>query len=257
MLELKVTIEENLLASVKEVKTALFETILIREGQPVFLDRHIRRLAAGLLFMKMDNLPDSGAVRKAIVHCLSLARTVDGAVKLMAVGHTLHVLPRKAAPVPAAIAIALSNKVIRDSNSPLAKIKTVDRSWSEALRVEALKADVFDCVALNEQGHLTEGGRTNLFLVQNDRIFTPPLHDSCLPGVTRSVVLESGKVEEQPLKPEDLAQCEAAFLTNVLIGAVPVAEVHGIGNKNPNHPLIQGAQVEIAAAIREDLTAFS
>ncbi len=69
--------------------------------------------------------------------------------------------------------------------------------------------------------------------------------------------MESGKVEEQPLKPEDLAQCEAAFLTNVLIGAVPVAEVHGIGNKNPNHPLIQGAQVEIAAAIREDLTAFS
>ena len=255
MLELKTYIEENVSLSAEELETALFETILVREEQPLFLDRHLRRLSTGLSFMKMDDLPEAGGVWKAIGQCLSLTGTINGAVKLVAAGNILHVLPRTAAPVPDAIAIAISKTVVRKRNSSLARIKTVQRSWSEALRREAAEASVFDCVALNETGSLTEGGRTNLFLIQNDRIFTPPLNDSCLPGVTRSIVLETGWIIEQPLKKEDLLHCEAAFLTNVLIGAVPIAEVVGMGKKDPDHPLIRKVQREIAGEIRKNLAA--
>lgn len=257
MFELKVHSTENIPISPTNLETALFETILVREGQPIFLDRHLSRMASGLLFMKTNNLPTSASIREAIVRCLSLTKTVNGAVKLMTVAQTLHVLPRTAAPVPAAIAIGISTAVVRESNSSLAKIKTVARSWSDALRSEAVRTGVFDCIALNEQGHLTEGGRTNLFLVQNDKLLTPSLHDSCLPGITRSIVLETGKVKEQPLKMEDLVQCDAAFLTNALIGAVPISRITEIGRKQPQHPIIQEVQTRIARAIREELSALS
>ena len=256
MLELKVNSTENVPVSPTDLETALFETILVRKGQPIFLDRHLSRMASGLLFMKMNSLPTSASIREAIVRCLSLTGTVDGAVKLMAVDQTLLVLPRTAASVPAAVAIGISTAVVRESNSSLAKIKTVARSWSDALSAEAVQTGVFDCIALNEQGNLTEGGRTNLFLVQNDKLLTPPLHDSCLPGITRSIVLETGKVKEQPLKMENLIQCEAAFLTNALIGAVSVSRITGIGMKQPEHPLLQEVQARITCAIQEDLSAL-
>ncbi|MCK5879439.1 MAG: aminotransferase class IV [Holophagae bacterium] len=256
MLELKATSTETVPVSAADMETALFETILVRKGQPVFLDRHLSRMAAGLVFMKMDTLPENSAVRKAILHCLSLTGTVNGAVKLVAAGRTLYVLPRTAAPVPASIAIGISKIVVRETNSSLAGIKTVQRNWSDALGAEAARTDVFDCVALNEQGHLTEGGRTNLFLVQNDRLVTPPLDDSCLPGITRSIVFETGKVKEQTLKKKDLIQCEAVFLTNALIGAVPVSRITGIGRKQSEHPLIQEVQAQIERAILENLNAL-
>jgi len=257
MLKLKINESENIPVSPQYLEQALFETILVREGQPVFLSRHLNRMAAGLMFMKMDELPSLLSIREAIIECLSMTGTVEGGIKLMAIGQLLHVLPRTVVQAPETIAIGISETVIRDANSSLAGIKTVQRVWSDALRAEALRMNVHDCIALNSEGNLTEGGRTNLFLVQNERLVTPPLHDSCLPGVTRSIVLEMDNTAEVQLSREDLVQCEAAFLTSALIGAVPIAQVIGIGKKDPHHPLIQGVQAEIARAIREDLNLLS
>ncbi|NOY23570.1 MAG: aminotransferase class IV [Acidobacteria bacterium] len=257
MLELTIHASENMRVSPTEMDTALFETIRVSEGQPIFLDRHLNRMAVGLLFMKTESLPPAESVRTAIIRSLALTGTVGGAIKLMAAGPLLHVLPRKAAPVPAAVVIGISKSVLRQSASPLAKLKPVARSWSDALRAEAAQTGAFDCIALNEHENLTEGGRTNLFLVQSGEIMTPPLADGCLPGISRSIVLETGKVMEQPLKPKDLAQCEAAFLTNALIGAVPVSKVLGMGRKNLHHPLILEVKREITRAVVEDLRLFS
>jgi len=256
MLKLKINESENIAVSPQYLDQALFETILIRAGQPVFLSRHLNRMAAGLVFMKMDQLPSASSIREAIIECLSLTGTVDGAIKLMAIGNILHVLPRTVVPASETIAIGISETVVRDANSSLAGIKTVQRVWSDALRAEAARNNVYDFIALNSEGNLTEGGRTNIFLVQDERLVTPPLDDSCLPGVTRSIVLEMENTAEVRLNREDLVQCEAAFLTSALIGAAPIAQVIGIGKKDPHHPLIQGVQAEIARAIREDLNLF-
>ncbi len=231
----------------------LFETILVRGGRPVFLERHLERLAAGLAFLKMDGLPATEDIRRAIAACMSEAATGDGAVKLLAAGHQLQVLPRAVTPAPPKVVVGISATVVRKSGSPLACFKTALRPQSDALMAEAVRTGVFDCLALNEKGYLTDGGRTNLFLVLDDGVFTPPVCDGPLPGITRGIVLESGLAEERSFTVEHLDRARGGFLTNALIGVVPIGEVKGGARPFPDDPLIQEIRARYRQAVRSRL----
>ncbi|WP_423678963.1 aminodeoxychorismate synthase component I [Undibacterium sp. WLHG33] len=101
--------------------------------------------------------------------------------------------------------------------------QSYDEAWKAA---EAHGA--FDMLFFNEQGYLTEGGRSNV-LIQKDGIWlTPPLSDGVLPGVMRSVLLEEPEfqqqynVREQSLTRADLDNADQIMLCNALRGAFTV-----------------------------------
>ncbi len=97
-----------------------------------------------------------------------------------------------------------------------------DDGWREAERHGA-----FDMVFCNSQGFLTEGGRSNIFIRQGARWFTPPLADGVLPGIMRALLLEDPqlKARERQLTLADLYVADAIILCNSLRGALN-AEVH-------------------------------
>ena len=77
-------------------------------------------------------------------------------------------------------------------------------------------------------------------LVSGGRASTPPLAEGPLPGVTRAAVLEeagalTAPVDERPLSWEALTGAEEAFLTNALMGLVPLTSAEGnpIGTGRP------------------------
>jgi len=139
---------------------------------------------------------------------------------------------------PARIDIGLSQRGARRSTNPLNRFKTMAYLENLLLTREAEDRALFEVIALNELGHLTDGGRTSLFLVSGDRLLTPPLADGALPGIARGVILGAGLAEEASLTPEDLQQAESVFLTNALNGVVPVYGVESGPPKDPRHPLL-------------------
>ena len=64
----------------------------------------------------------------------------------------------------------------------------------------------------------------NLFLVKGKQLITPWLASGCLPGITRSLVLEIlGKVpgmecQDRPVRPAEVESADALFLTSSLAG---------------------------------------
>jgi len=94
-------------------------------------------------------------------------------------------------------------------------------------------------------GYPTEATTSNVFLVRGGVLTTPPLWLGVLEGVTRGKVLEVARelkiaVAEIPITRHDLFNAEEAFLTNVLMGILPIREVDGrrIGTKIPG-PITQ------------------
>lgn len=77
-------------------------------------------------------------------------------------------------------------------------------------------------------GNLLEGAGSNLFAVIEGAVVTPPVRN-ILPGVARSVVLEctAGGVEERVITPRMLEAAGEVFLTNAVMGVMPVAELGG------------------------------
>lgn len=91
--------------------------------------------------------------------------------------------------------------------------KTSDRRFYDDAR-EA--AGTFEVAFAGEDGFVTEGSFTSVFVERGGRLLTPPLARGLLPGVLRETLIEEGRAEEADLRPEDLE--EGFFVGNAVRG---------------------------------------
>jgi branched-chain amino acid aminotransferase len=89
---------------------------------------------------------------------------------------------------------------------------------SQLIRMEAEINGYSEGIALDVNGYLSEGSGENLFIVRGDVLYTTPLANSVLNGITRNSVLTIAKaldipIVEQPLPREMLYICDEAFFT--------------------------------------------
>ena len=89
---------------------------------------------------------------------------------------------------------------------------------------------------LDTEGFISETNATNIFIVKNKCLFTPSA-DSCLPGITRGVVIGLAKddgipVAEKRLSQSEMYSADEIFVTGTMGEITPVLEVDGrvIGN---------------------------
>ncbi|MEW6087238.1 MAG: aminotransferase class IV [bacterium] len=118
------------------------------------------------------------------------------------------------------------------SSSILGGIKSNNYLLNVLARNEAPESGSFETVLVNEKGHVTEGTVSNIFLVKNGVLITPPVSVGILPGITRGIVLElAGKmnieIREKLFKPDFIYSADEMFLTNISIEILPVGKVNG------------------------------
>lgn len=95
--------------------------------------------------------------------------------------------------------------------------------------LEFLNKEVDDLIHINEKGHVTEGIYTNIFWVKAGQVYTPDIKCGCLPGIKRMWVLETLKKLGIPCNIgyysiRDLHSADEVFLTNALMGVMPVSQ---------------------------------
>jgi branched-chain amino acid aminotransferase len=246
MLELLTDTRVDLAACSARHGEGVFETLRVRDGVPLRLAAHLERLAAGARFLGLEPPPDLEAVRAFLAGpCSGLA---SGVLRLLAVDRTLRVTAEPWEPSdPGPVVLGLSRATRRCSWSPLNRFKTMSYLENRLMAREAEGRGLFEVVAPNEAGRLTDGSRTSLFLVLDGKMLTPPVADGALPGVARGCLLAAGLATEAPLGPSDLARAEAVLLTNSLRGAMPVdaLEDKGIRAPDPGHALLRAARAAL------------
>lgn len=94
--------------------------------------------------------------------------------------------------------------------------KTSDRDFYDGPRIES---GFFEILFTDDEGFLTEGSFTNLFVERDGRLVTPPLERGLLPGILRQKLIASGKAVEGDLRPDDLG--ETFYIGNALRGLIP------------------------------------
>jgi branched-chain amino acid aminotransferase len=114
-------------------------------------------------------------------------------------------------------------------------------SWSENLaRYERAHQQGFDeVVLLNERNEVAECTSANIFIVEGDRVFTPPLSSGCLPGITRALLLEEIKVPgitilEKVILKADLESADEVFITSTTRDLMSVASIEGLSIRQGN-----------------------
>ncbi|MFF9397059.1 aminotransferase class IV [Streptomyces griseoluteus] len=111
------------------------------------------------------------------------------------------------------------------------------KSPSAYLRVRrdvasARAAGYDDLVVLNEHERVSEATRSNIILVKDGSLCTPPLHEGALPGITKMIVrrlaIDTGTSwQERPISRNELERADALLLTSSSLGVVVAKSLDG------------------------------
>jgi branched-chain amino acid aminotransferase len=222
------------------VGDGVFEAIKVIDGQPFALHRHLERLLVSA--RPLGLAVDLDVVRSGIASVLEtevgrgprswLRITVTAGPAGMAKGGdagppTVMVATAAMAPWEAA-----ANVVVlpwcRNERGALTGLKTLSYLENGMAVRHALRHGADEGIFANTIGKLCEGSGTNVFLVHDGRLVTPPLSAGCLAGVTRGLLLEwMPDIAEVDVPIEALAHCSEAFLTSTSRDVHPIGAVDG------------------------------
>ena len=124
--------------------------------------------------------------------------------------------------------------VRRNETSPLSRIKCAAGLREGVLARERAREAGFDeAIMLNSRGSVAEATVSNVFVVSKRRLLTPTIECGALPGITRAAVLdlalESGiDATETDVTLDDLRTSQEAFLTNSVMGVMPLTRLEGV-----------------------------
>lgn len=220
----------------------LFTTILIRDGRPCLWPRHWQRLQAGCaklaiaapteaeLLNDLSQLTSRGRseVAKIIVTRGSGGR---GYQPLASAVPNRAVVMR---PLPEDVVTLRRNGIVLARcttplarNPVLAGLKHLNRLEQVLASIELAEIAAHEGLMSDTAGNLVECTRSNLFMVRDGRLVTPPLHECGVAGVMRAQVIESaadlGLTCDQSVLTDDmLATADEIFVTNAIIGIWPV-----------------------------------
>jgi 4-amino-4-deoxychorismate lyase len=121
-------------------------------------------------------------------------------------------------------------RAVLGTNPLLAGIKHLNRLEQVLARAEWDDPEIIDGVMTDSQGRVTCGTMSNLFLCGDNGIETPAVDRCGVAGTVRALVLRHAAALGIPAREADiplatLARARGLFLTNALLGPLPVARV--------------------------------
>jgi branched-chain amino acid aminotransferase len=219
------------------VGDGVFETVRVYGGQPFAWRRHLDRLAHSASGLGLA-VPDRGTLRAAADAVLAanghvearLRITVTGGVAPLGsergeAGPTVIVATSEVKPWPDSVRVVVVPWV-RNDRGATAGLKTT--SYAENVRALAYAHErgASEAIFANTRDELCEATGSNVFVVRDGVVATPPGASGCLLGVTRALVLELGiPVEETALPLDALRDADEAFLTSTTREVQPIAAV--------------------------------
>lgn len=231
----------------------VFETMRARGGAVLRIERHLSRLRAGAAVLELSPLPKDEELADVIARTLLANELTEAAVRLTVsrgVPERRGLLPGPE-PRPSVVvhaepfagypgelyergARAVISGIRRNEHSPLARVKSLNYLDNVLARYEAETRGADGALLLNTAGDLACASAANLFLLLDGTLVTPSEASGALPGTLRGLVAtelapKTGvEVVERTVSPEELRAAQEGFLTNTLMGIVPLTEVDAL-----------------------------
>lgn len=210
----------------------LFETIKVLSGRPVFLDRHHARLTAGTRALDLPYATGLDTLRDRLHRVIAANALTDGSVKVVvfAAGAQAGELVTARPGLYPESAYETGFRLRTRPDAGRSVHKTLNYLGNIRARRAAQAAGFDEALFLSRNGRLLEGSATNVFVVRAGVALTPPLSARILPGVARAQVLAllgPERAREAGLTRRDLDSADEIFVTNALLGVMPVGRVDG------------------------------
>ena len=235
--------------SVVQGGDSVWEGIRVYDGRVFALDLHLNRLQESAKSMAFEKVPSNEFIKEAIFETLRANGMRDKAhirltltrgekitsgmnPELNQSGCTLIVLAEWKSPIYPEKTTLVTAQIRR--NSPLcidSKIHHNNVINNILAKIEANLIGAHDAVMLDLYGYVAETNATNIFMTKKDVLYTPRA-DSCLPGITRGLVLDLAKKHgipavEKNISITELYNADEVFTTGTMGEISRVGEIDG------------------------------
>jgi len=228
---------------------AVFETVKIVNGKILFLEDHYFRLMSSmrvirmeipmnftmeyfeeqiLLLVKNNDLEASARVRITVYrndggYYLPQNNTISFLIKATPLENKEYLFDEQEYEVDLYKDFYITRQL-------LSSIKTTNRLINVTGNIYAHENGLDNCILLNDSKNVVEALQGNIFMLNGNKLITPPVSEGCLNGVMRKQVLELAKkiegieVIEEIISPFDLQKANELFVTNVIKGIQPITK---------------------------------
>jgi branched-subunit amino acid aminotransferase/4-amino-4-deoxychorismate lyase len=224
----------------------LYETLRTYGGRPLRLSDHLARLRTSAGFLRIAISETDARLAEVVAQLVEKNALPNARIRITvtagpggseqdgtAAGVTI-VTASPLAPYSRELyergAAAVISPIRVSETDPLTRHKTTSRARQTLALREAHSRGAVDTIFLNTCGRVAEGSISNVFLVHQGRLVTPPPEEGLLPGITRAIVLELAagaavEAEVRPVSLEEFLAADEAFLTNSIMEVMPVVRI--------------------------------
>ncbi|MEW2120393.1 aminodeoxychorismate lyase [Streptomyces sp. NPDC005474] len=226
------------------VGDGIFETVKAVDGRPFALTRHLDRLTRSARGLGLPD-PDLDEVRRACTAVLDANPMALGRLRITYTGGhgplgsdrgehgpTLIVAVGETARRPDSTAV-ITVPWTRNERGAVTGLKTTSYAENVVALAKAREQGASEALFGNTVGRLCEGTGSNVFVVLDGELHTPPLASGCLAGITRALVVEWTGAKETDLPLDVLESADEIFLTSTLrdvqaVGRVDERQLPGV-----------------------------
>ena len=250
----------------------IFEGIRMYSGRVFKLEEHIDRLFDSAKAILLELPWTQEEVCQATIDTIKANGLLDGYVRLVITRGTGGLgLNPYLCEKPSMFIIAASIKLYPEENytnglelitcstrrptpaSLSPQVKSLNYLNNVMAKIECIQAGVMEGIMLNEQGLVAECTGDNVFIVKKGVVYTPPISDGSLDGITRQVIFdlcaaEGVEIKEKSMSRYDLYTADEAFLTGTAAEVIPFIKLDQrvIGDGKPGQ-----ISVRLISAFRE------
>lgn len=227
--------------------TSVYEVIRIIDGIPLFLEEHLERLNKSFKLLGFDFSIIEEDMEKQIYKLIDINQCHDYNVKLIV--NNLHT------PTPDVFLFFIESNYPEEiqyekgihailyhgeRDNPNAKV--ILKGFRQRVEETIREFSAFEAILVNQHRQITEGSRSNIFVVKNHSLYTAPA-EKVLMGVTRNRIITLCKtlgltVEETPLSIDFLKSVDGIFMTGTSPKVLPIATVDDIHYNSAANPII-------------------
>ena len=249
------------------VGDGVFETLVAREGRPVGVKPHYERLVRSCQTIGLACITEA-EFRQGIQAVLEANGLTDARVRVTLTSGDGPLGSDRGQGLGTVMAVATALKPwppaeevwivpwVRNSRSALAGVKSLSYGENVRCLLHAKNLGSGEALLLNERDELCEGTGSNVFIVSEGRLMTPPLSSGCLAGTTRAWVLQACEVAgieclQCDIPAAWLEGCAEAFLTSSTRDVHPISRLNGKPLTAPG-PLTQRVQQAYAEFVERE-----
>lgn len=228
--------------------STIYEVLRVVSGIPVFLERHMDRLeiSAKLLNHSIAGISDN--IRYSIGELIKANNSPDKNVKII-VYNMENPIPDYMVyfilsnyPTPEQYDVGVNVILLEEErNNPNAKV--VNSGYKERVAAALADANAYEALLVNRENEITEGSRSNIFFVRDNKLFTAP-KGNVLMGITRLYVFELCKdlgieIIEEPISVSILKEMEGVFMTGTSPKILPISTIDDMSFSSAKNSIIK------------------